>query len=134
MTVGVEVGVHPVYNKTRDCRCIYFPCGLNRTLVRDIWRVMRMARLTARGKDLFTVQTNKRVGGEVITRIATELRLKDNGNLLKRVRTFFKPGFLGTGKNFISTGWVLEAKGIPLSPEQLLKTLEQAGFKKMEKE
>lgn len=88
-----------------------------------------MARLTARGKDLFIATENKTIGGEVITRISTELRLKDNGNLLKRVKTYFKPGFLKTGKNFVSTGWLLEAKGIPLSPGQLMETLEKAGFK-----
>lgn len=88
-----------------------------------------MARLSARGRDVFTAIENKTIGGEVITKISTELKLKDNGNLLKRVRTYFKPGFLKTGKNFVSTGWVLEAKGIPLSPAQLMETLEKAGFK-----
>lgn len=101
-------------------------------LMKGIWRELQMARLSARGKDLFLVSENKPIGGDVISHIVTELRLKDNGNLLKRVRTYFKPGFLKTGKNFVSTGWLLEAKGIPLSPAQLLETLEQAGFHRKE--
>jgi hypothetical protein len=91
-----------------------------------------MARLAARGKDLFIVKKKKVFdnGGEIITRIETELRYQDNGNLLRRVRTFFKPGFLDKNKNFVSSGWQLEARGVPMTAPELLETLQQAGFKK----
>jgi hypothetical protein len=92
-----------------------------------------MARLAARGKDLFIVNKKRSFdgsGGEIITRIETELRYQDNGNLLRRVRTFFKPGFLDKNKNFVSSGWQLEARGIPMTASELLGTLLKAGFTK----
>lgn len=94
-----------------------------------------MARLTGRGKDLFCVRKVKSLeGGEVINRIEVELRYKDNGNLLRRVRTFFKPGFLDGSKNFTSSGWKIESRGLPLTSEEILSALLKAGFEEITKD